>query len=78
MSPKDLELCKIQADKITANLKRIRETKEISKNELSQRTGLARSAILRIETSQRQPSLLNVLKLCHGLGISLEELISEA
>jgi len=77
MSPKDLELCRKQADKITTKLKRIRESKKISKNELSQRTGLARSAILRIETSQRQPSLLNVLKLCHGLGITFEELLSE-
>ena len=77
MSPKELKVCKAKADHIATKLKEIREEKEISKNELSQRTGLARSAILRIETAQRSPSLLNVLKLCHGLEITLEELLSE-
>ena len=77
MSPRELKACKAKADHIATKLKKIREEKEISKNELSQRTGLARSAILRIETAQRSPSLLNVLKLCHGLEITIEELLSE-
>lgn len=77
MSPRELKVCKERAEKITTKLKTIREEKGISKNELSQRTGLARSAILRIETAQRSPSLLNVLKLCHGLEITLDELLSE-
>lgn len=77
MSPKDLKACKQIAEKIVSNFKTIREEKKMSKNELSQRTGLARSAILRIETAQRSPSLLNVIKLCHGLEITLEELLSE-
>jgi len=77
MSPKDLKVCKTKADVITTRLRIVREEKEISKNELSQRSGLARSAILRIETGQRSPSLLNVLKLCHGLDITLEELLQK-
>lgn len=77
MNPKELKACKAKADQLTTKLKKIREGNKISKNELSQRTGLARSAILRIETGQRSPSLLNVLKLCHGLEISLEELLNE-
>jgi len=77
MSPKELKACKAKAEKFTTKLKGIREAKEISKNELSQRTGLARSAILRIETGQRSPSLLNVVKLCHGLEITLEDLLSQ-
>ena len=55
-----------------------REQTGISKNELSQRTGLSRAAIRLIEEMKRKPTLYTLLRISEGLGVELWELLKEA
>ena len=56
-------------------LKGERESKSISKNELSQRSGLSRAAIRTIENGEKQPSIYSLLKITNGLEVSLLKLL---
>jgi len=55
-----------------------REGRNISKNELSQRSGLSRAAIRTIENGEKQPSIYSLLKICEGLEVELWELLRKA
>ncbi len=63
--------------KLSQKMRDIREEKNISKNELSQRSGISRAAIRRIEEGQRSPSLYILLMLCRSMEVSLWELLKE-
>lgn len=52
----------------------IREAKGISQEELAEKSQLSTNQIGRIERAERSPSLKSLLKLCDGLGISIQEL----
>lgn len=64
--------------KVVEELGNIRETNHVSKNELGQLSGLSRSAILRIETSSRQPTLNSLFRISRSLGIDLWKVIKAA
>ena len=55
----------------------IRVEKALSKNELSQRSGISRATIKRIEEGQRSPSLYILLMLCKAMEVPLWSLIKE-
>jgi DNA-binding XRE family transcriptional regulator len=50
----------------------------LSHNVLANKAGVTRAAISYIESGKRKPSLLLTLKLAHGLGIELSDLLKEA
>lgn len=52
--------------------------RQISKNELSQRSGISRAAIRTIENGEKQPNIYSLLKICEGLEIELWELLRRA
>ncbi len=70
-------ICDHIVAKLSNKLHEVREDKNISKNELSQRSGVSRAAIRRIEEGQRSPSLYILLMLCKAMDITLWELLKE-
>ncbi|AUI53380.1 transcriptional regulator [Arthrobacter crystallopoietes] len=57
------------------NLKRIRRQFSISQEQLAERCGLHRTYVGAVERGERNPSLTSLLRLSHGLGIPLSELV---
>lgn len=55
-------------------VRQLRESQEISQEELGYRAGLHRNYVGGIERGTRNPSLLNLLKLAKGLGLTPTEL----
>jgi len=58
-------------------LKEIREEKKVSKNELSQRSGVSRTAIRDIENGHSSPSLYILLLLTKSLDVKLWSLLKK-
>lgn len=58
-------------------LKVVRNQKEISQEELADRTGLDRTFISLLERGERQPSLTSILLLAHALETSASYLITQ-
>ncbi|MFT6179800.1 MAG: transcriptional regulator with XRE-family HTH domain [Akkermansiaceae bacterium] len=59
--------------------KRLTETREkarLSKNQLSERSGLSQSYLVRLEQGERNPTLETLVRLSHGLEIPLVELVA--
>lgn len=59
-------------------LKQKRITSGISKLEISQITGISRTAITLIENKKNSPTLRSLFMLSSSLGIDLEDVIKEA
>lgn len=58
------------------NLKRIREDRGLSQDELAERCGISKSQISKLEVGrQKNPELETVVALSTALGISIEELV---
>lgn len=60
---------------IRNRLRAIRKARLISQRELGDRCGIAESAICRIESGQRDLSLVEALALAEALGTSLPQLL---
>lgn len=56
------------------NLKKIRKQKDITQNELAQKSGVSIGTISSYESGIKSPSLLIVAKLAEALGVSIDEL----
>lgn len=67
--------CKRAATFFPKHLKRIREASGLSKNALSEIAGLSPSYLVRLEKGERNPTLETLIRLAHGLEISLTDLI---
>ena len=76
MPKADIPLETIQT--LSKLLEEEREGKQISKNELSQRSGISRATIRTIENGEKQPSIYSLLKISEGLGIELWEILKKA
>jgi len=63
---------------LVALLEECRETQLVSKRELSQRTGVSRTAIRMIENGESQPTVYILLKISNGLGLDLWKLLKKA
>lgn len=61
-------------DNITSNLRDVRQDKNISQKELSDKTGISVRCIKYYESLTRQPSLLNAYRLATSLETSVDEL----
>lgn len=63
--------------KLTENVKRIREKKNMTQEQLSKASGVGRVTISRIETGELQNTTMDtVSKLASGLGVDEAELLS--
>ncbi|MCW4151892.1 XRE family transcriptional regulator [Halomonas sp. 18H] len=58
-------------------LREIRQANDWTLSDVSQRTGLARSTLSKIENGQTSPTFAAVQKLIGGLGIDLPQLLSQ-
>lgn len=61
------------ASAIGKHLRKIRETKDISQEQLSVKAGYYHTYVNKIEQGKYSPSLHTVWRLSHSLGMSLEE-----
>lgn len=65
-----------QLDKnIAANLKRIRKSKNLSLDALSEKTGVSKSMLGQIERGESNPTVATIAKIVDGIRISFEELL---
>lgn len=63
---------------VPAELTKLREARGLSKNELSARTGLARSFITTLEQGGAAPSVESLGRIAYALGISPGEILKRA
>lgn len=59
-----------------ANLRRIRDAKRLSQEELAGRAGLHASEVSRLERGVREPRLGTIARLARGLGVPAEKLVA--
>lgn len=67
--------CEKSADFFAQHLTKLREEAGLSKNALSELAGLSQSYLVLLEKGDRNPTLETLVRLAHGLGISLLELL---
>ncbi len=65
----------MQADKVSANLKRIREVKEMTMQEAANAAGISRMAYHNIEKGIAKPRVSNLQKLANALGVKVFDLV---
>ena len=63
---------------LPAELTKLREARRLSKNELSVRTGLARSFITTLEQGGASPSVESLGRIACALGVSPGEILKRA
>ena len=56
-------------------LKRLRQRRSVTLNELSEETGISASTLSRLESGLRRPTLEQLLPLARVYGVSLDELV---
>lgn len=61
---------------ISENIKNIRETKNLSLEQVSEQTGVSRSMLAQIEREEANPSIGTLGKIASGLRIDIKDLIS--
>src|SRR3954468_22033871 len=62
---------------VAANLREQRRRRDMSLDQLAQRTGVSRAGLSQIETRKTNPSIGVLWKIASGLGIPFAELIGE-
>lgn len=62
---------------LALEIKKQRIAKNLSQEELASRCGFDRTYISLLERAKRNPSFLNLQKLCNGLEVKLAELLKE-
>ncbi|MDN5047930.1 helix-turn-helix transcriptional regulator [Aliarcobacter butzleri] len=68
---------KLLLEELAKSIKNRRLQLGISQERLAEKCAFDRTYISMLERAKRNPSYLNLLKLCQGLDISLEELLSK-
>lgn len=72
----------VEATQICANLARLlrseRERQGISLNSLAEQAGISRQTVSFIESQERNPTILTLLRITQVLGLPLEDLIARA
>lgn len=58
-------------------LREVRAAKEMSQDELADRSGIHSTAIGRLERGGREPRLTTILRLAHGLGVDPGVLVDD-
>ncbi|WOH82123.1 helix-turn-helix transcriptional regulator [Bradyrhizobium sp. BEA-2-5] len=63
---------------IGAAIRKHRETLRLSQEELGDRAGLDRTYIGQVERGVRNPTMVSLQRISHGLGIELDVLVATA
>jgi transcriptional regulator with XRE-family HTH domain len=63
--------------RVAANLREHRRKRDMSLDQLAQRTGVSRAGLSQIETSKTNPSIGVLWKIASGLGIPFADLLGE-
>jgi transcriptional regulator with XRE-family HTH domain len=66
------------AQRVAENLRELRRKRDLSLDELAQRTGVSRAGLSQIETRKTNPTLGVLWKIAAGLGVPFAELLGEA
>ena len=66
------------AQRVAENLRDLRRKRNLSLDELAQRTGVSRAGLSQIETRNTNPTLGVLWKIAAGLGVPFAELLGEA
>jgi transcriptional regulator with XRE-family HTH domain len=64
--------------RVASNLREQRRRRDMSLDQLAQRTGVSRAGLSQIETCKTNPSIGVLWKIASGLGIAFSELIGES
>jgi len=64
-----------QLNTLALNIKNQRKKLNISQEKLAELSGVDRTYISLLERSKRNPSILNLQKVCQGLNTSLSDLL---
>jgi transcriptional regulator with XRE-family HTH domain len=67
-----MDFCKLFGEAVRLE----RQRRQISQEKLAELCGLHRTYVSGIELGKRNPSLLNIGKIAHALGVSPAELLS--
>lgn len=62
---------------VAKNIKRLRETQELTQQQLATRGKIPRSTVATIESGESSPSIDTLLKVAEALAVSLDELVSK-
>ncbi len=62
---------------ISANLKKIREQRNLSLDQLADLTGVSKSMLRQIETGRSSPTIATIWKIANGLRLSFTTLVSK-
>jgi len=66
-----------QLNTLALNIKNQRKKLNISQEKLAELSGVDRTYISLLERSKRNPSILNLQKVCQGLNTSLSNLLKD-
>jgi len=66
-----------QIARISHRIRQWRSDEDLTLQQLAERGGLATSTVQKVETGQMMPSLAVLLKLAHGLGRHIAELLDD-
>jgi transcriptional regulator with XRE-family HTH domain len=61
--------------RLAANLKRMREARDLSQKALAEHSGVPRPTIAHLEAGQANPTLSVVLRVARALGITIDQLV---
>lgn len=61
--------------KLGDNIKKIRETKDMSQGDICRITGMDRGYISRVENGSKNPTIANLEKIAKALGVKPDELL---
>jgi transcriptional regulator with XRE-family HTH domain len=64
------------ARRFAANMKRLREESGHSQEAFALIAGIHRTEVTKLESGKREPKLGTLVKVAHGLGVSLNELLA--
>lgn len=78
VSQQEIKLCEQITKEAVLEIQRVRTAVHVSINELSQRTGISRFGITRIEGFNQNPTLLSFIKVCRGLNVDPWKVLKEA
>lgn len=64
-------------ENLGVKIKKIRTSSKLSQEKLAHKCGFDRTYISMLERGKRNPSYLNIIKLCKGLDIQINELLKD-
>ena len=63
--------------RVALRIKQLRAERNVSQDKLAYAIGMSRSYLAEVETGRRNISMINLERVCGGLGVSLEQFFSD-